>query len=74
MPEDSSGFLRQKGVAEWLGVDRHTVARIARTDPAFPRSIPISPGVRVWRRRDLEHWLKRCELAALMKRPHAPAR
>ena len=53
-----NAFLRRAAVAYELGVTRHTLNRIVKTDTRFPRFFQISPGVEVIERKDLERWIK----------------
>jgi len=63
---DGSGdeFLRPKQVQALLGVSRHTLRRLALSDPTFPRWLQLTAGIRVVRRKQVEQWLARKELAA----------
>jgi predicted DNA-binding transcriptional regulator AlpA len=68
-------LLRMQGVAAMLGVSRHTLARIMKGDPTFPRFIELSPGIRMVRRRDVQAWLRRKELQARERTaPFEPSR
>lgn len=69
--EDESRWLRQKQVAALLGVSRHTLARIVKGDPTFPRFVELSPGVRVVRERLVRRWLAEKEFAARAVIPDA---
>lgn len=57
--------MRRQAVARELGIDRHTLARIIKTDPDFPQFVAISPGIEVIERDSFERWLqtKRLRLA-----------
>lgn len=68
----SASFLRRKAVAFELGITRHTLARVIKTDPEFPRFFEISPGVQVIERADLEKWLRRKKLSAYKNGPALP--
>jgi predicted DNA-binding transcriptional regulator AlpA len=65
-------FLRRKGVADLLGVSRHTLRRLIERDATFPRFIRISAGIEVVRKRAVLHWLSGKELDTL--NAHAAAR
>jgi predicted DNA-binding transcriptional regulator AlpA len=72
---DDNKFLRMKGVAAVIGVSRHTLRRIIERDPTFPPVVELSPGIRMWRERDVREWLNRKYLAALERAaPVAPIR
>jgi len=60
MPDDK--LLRKKGVADMLGFSRHTLGRIMKKDPTFPRFIELSPGIKMVRAREIRMWLARKEL------------
>ena len=60
MPDDK--LLRKKGVADMLGFSRHTLGRIMKKDPTFPRFIELSPGINMVRAREIRMWLARKEL------------
>ena len=55
-------LLRKKGVADMLGFSRHTLGRIIKNDPSFPRFIELSPGIKIIRVREIRIWLARKEL------------
>ena len=55
-------LLRKKGVADMLGFSRHTLARIMKKDPTFPRFIELAPGIKMVRAREIRAWLFRKEL------------
>jgi predicted DNA-binding transcriptional regulator AlpA len=59
-------FLRRQQVAFELGISRHTLARVIKADPDFPRFIPITPGIEVITRADFEGWLRSKRFAALV--------
>lgn len=69
MPDDK--LLRKKGVADMLGFSRHTLVRIMKKDPTFPRFIELSPGIKMVRVREVRAWLLRKELEAREKSTHA---
>lgn len=56
--------MNQKTVAYALGVSRHTVARLEKTDADFPRFWELTPGYKVIDRSSFERWLARKRLAA----------
>lgn len=58
-------YMRRKAVAFELGINRHTLARMIKTDPTFPPFMEITPGVEVIARDDFERWLREKRLAAL---------
>jgi predicted DNA-binding transcriptional regulator AlpA len=64
---EASQFMRQKAVAYFLGISRHTLARIIARDATFPRFIELSPGIRLVRKSELEAWLRRKGLDAREK-------
>jgi predicted DNA-binding transcriptional regulator AlpA len=66
-------FLRQKAVAFYLGVSRHTLRRIMERDPNFPRFIELSPGIRLVRKSEIEAWLRKKGLDARDQAYTAPA-
>ena len=55
-------LLRKKGVADMLGFSRHTLGRIIKNDPSFPRFIELSPGIKMIRAREIRIWLAKKEL------------
>lgn len=57
-------FMRRQAVAYELGITRHTLARVIKSDPDFPRFFAISPGIEVIERREFERWLLRRKLSA----------
>lgn len=59
-------FLRRQQVAFELGISRHTLARVIKSDPHFPRFIPITPGIEVITRTEFEAWLRRKRFTALV--------
>ena len=72
MELDDEKLLRQKAVAAFLGVSRHTLRRIMDSDPTFPRFIELSPGIHMVRLREVRAWLRRKELFAYEKTLSAP--
>jgi prophage regulatory protein len=48
-------FLSIEQIAERYGVNKATIWRWGK-DPAFPKSIALSPGCTRWRLADLEAW------------------
>lgn len=72
MVDDDDKLLRMKAIAAMLGVSRHTLRRIIKADPTFPRFIEICPGIRVIRARDVRAWFRRKELEARENAPVAP--
>lgn len=69
MPDDK--LLRKKGVADMLGFSRHTLGRIMKKDPTFPRFIELSPGIKMVRVREVRAWLLMKELEAREKNIYA---
>ena len=59
-----ASFMRRQAVAFELGITRHTLARVLKNDPTFPRFFAITPGIEVIERLDFERWLQRKRLAA----------
>ena len=57
-------MLRKKGVYGMLGISRHTLDRIIKSDHTFPRFIELSPGIKMIRARDIRAWLTLKELEA----------
>lgn len=64
MEKSDDKLLRKKGVADMLGFSRHTLGRIMKKDPTFPRFIELSPGIKMVRASAIRIWLARKELAA----------
>ncbi|MFK3738490.1 helix-turn-helix transcriptional regulator [Massilia sp. TN1-12] len=60
-----SQYMRRQAVAYELGISRHTLARMLKTDATFPRFFEITPGITVIARADFEHWLRMKRHAAL---------
>jgi predicted DNA-binding transcriptional regulator AlpA len=54
-----------KGTADMLGISRHTLRRIMKNDPTFPRFIELSPGIRMVRVRNIKAWLRKKEVESL---------
>jgi predicted DNA-binding transcriptional regulator AlpA len=61
---ENDQFMRQKAVAFYLGISRHTLARIIARDSTFPKFIELSPGIHLLRKTELEAWLRRKGLEA----------
>jgi hypothetical protein len=51
-------ILRQRQQAEAIGCSRWTVRRIAKTDPAYPPEVEVTPGIRGVIEDDFIKWLK----------------
>lgn len=51
-------ILRQADQARALGCSRWTVRRIAESDPTYPRSIEVSPGIVGVLETDFDAWLR----------------
>mgnify|MGYP001042128594 CR=1 FL=1 len=62
---DNEKLLRMKGVADMLGVSRHTLRRLIQKDPSFPRFIELSPGIRMVRARNIKAWIRKKEVESL---------
>lgn len=60
-----SQYMRRQMVAYELGISRHTLARMIKSDPSFPRFFEITPGIAVIARADFDHWLRTKRHAAL---------
>lgn len=54
----SKQYLRKVEQAQWLGVHPRTIKRIAADDPTFPPEIPLTGGLLVRSRAELEAWLE----------------
>jgi prophage regulatory protein len=53
MPET---YLSDAQLAKRWGVHRTTPWRWAKTDPAFPKPVSLSPGCTRWRQSAIEAW------------------
>ena len=60
-------FMRRQAVAFELGISRHTIARMLKTDASFPRFFEITPGIEVIARADFDGWLRNKRLVAFTK-------
>lgn len=60
-----SQYMRRQAVAYELGLSRHTLSRMLKRDPSFPRFFAISPGVEVIARADFDRWLREKRIKAL---------
>lgn len=60
-------FMRRQAVAFELGISRHTIARMLKTDSSFPRFFEITRGIEVIARADFDSWLRRKRLLAFTK-------
>jgi len=69
--EEGDRWLRKKAVATLLGVSRHTLRRLLKSDQSFPRFVQLTPGVHVVRLRDVRLWIRRKELQARESAPPA---
>lgn len=49
-------YLADTQLAARYGVHRTTPWRWAKTDPAFPKPVTLSPGCTRWKLSDLEAW------------------
>jgi predicted DNA-binding transcriptional regulator AlpA len=50
-------ILRRPEQAAYLGMSEQTLGRISRTDPTFPKSIAISPGISGRDIEELDRWI-----------------
>ena len=50
-------LMRKKAVAYELGISRHTVGRMIKSDPDFPTFFEITPGIEVIERAAFDRWL-----------------
>ncbi len=64
-------LLRPKQIELMLGLSRHTIRRLRLADPTFPRALRLTPGIVLYRRRDIRAWLRRKELEAVERAPIA---
>jgi predicted DNA-binding transcriptional regulator AlpA len=55
-------LLRKQGVADMLGFSRHTLGRIIKKDPTFPRFIELAPGIKMVRASAIRIWIAKKEL------------
>jgi predicted DNA-binding transcriptional regulator AlpA len=69
--EASEKWLRKKAVASLLSISRHTLDRMIKRDPSFPRFIELSPGIHVIRISKILEWRRRKELETYEKPPAA---
>ncbi len=60
-----SQYMRRQAVAFELGLSRHTLARMLKRDPTFPRFFEITPGITVIARADFDRWLREKRLKSL---------
>jgi predicted DNA-binding transcriptional regulator AlpA len=60
-----SQYMRRQLVAYELGISRHTLSRMLKSDLTFPRFFEITPGIAVIARADFDHWLREKRLASL---------
>lgn len=58
-------YMRRQAVSFELGISRHTLAKILKTDATFPRFVQISPGVEVIAKIDFDRWLRGKRLSGL---------
>ena len=65
MIESEDKLLRMKGAADMLGISRHTLRRLMKNDPTFPRFIELSPGIRMVRVRNIKAWLRKKEVESI---------
>ncbi len=63
-PPVIASFMRRQLVAFELGVSRHTISRLLKTDATFPRFFAITPGIEVISRIDFDRWLRGKRLMA----------
>jgi predicted DNA-binding transcriptional regulator AlpA len=60
-----SQYMRRQMVAYELGISRHTLTRMLKTDKSFPKFFDITPGIAVVSRADFDHWLRGKRLASI---------
>lgn len=60
-------YMRRQAVAFELGISRHTIARMLKSDATFPRFFEITPGIEVISRADFDKWLRNKRLLAYTK-------
>jgi predicted DNA-binding transcriptional regulator AlpA len=65
MDIENETLLRMQGVADMLGISRHTLRRLIKKDPTFPRFIELTPGIRMVRARNIRAWLRKKEVESL---------
>ena len=58
-------YMRRQACAFELGISRHTLSTIIKTDATFPRFVKISPGVEVIAKADFDRWLRGKRLSSL---------
>ena len=58
-------FMRRQQVAFELGLSRHTLSRMLKTDATFPRFFEITPGIEVVAHEDFDRWLRERRLKSL---------
>jgi predicted DNA-binding transcriptional regulator AlpA len=46
-------------IAQMLGLSRQRVDQIVRADANFPEPVAVITAGRIWRRRDVECWVRR---------------
>ena len=49
-------YLQDKDLAARFGVSRTTPWQWLKSDPTFPRPVPLSAGCTRWRLSDIEKW------------------
>ena len=64
-------WLRKEGVAELLGISRHTLARIIKRDSTFPLFVELSPGIHMIRTSKVMEWRRRKEFESYERAPAA---
>lgn len=52
-------FLRDKAVADKIGVSRPHLWTLVKTDPTFPRPVKLSANVTVWLESEINEWMLR---------------
>jgi predicted DNA-binding transcriptional regulator AlpA len=57
-------LMRRGEVAHFLRVDRHTLLRMVKRDPTFPKFFALSAGVDVLDRADLLEWIEQRRLSS----------
>jgi predicted DNA-binding transcriptional regulator AlpA len=70
-PTLRAAYLRRQAVAYELGITRHTLARLIKSDASFPRFFAITPGIEVIAREDLTAWIQRKQQTARLEQLQA---
>jgi predicted DNA-binding transcriptional regulator AlpA len=59
IPVNERAGLRADAAAEYLGISTAGFYRLNKDEPEFPSGVRLTPGVVVWRRSELDDWLRR---------------